>query len=173
MKNPRNSIARGVPARIEEGNFEIRSARRRLTGLVLAVLTLAASAAWPLPAQPPRSLSLPPSITIVGTNDKDCQESLADLQRLIHEFAFVRGQHLSSLRCARMAQRASSSNSGIRRDRSLPRRHFRSASARNLVLRRSPAQRRRSSNRRRNLRSRTRPLRLHLHRRIRGRQSRR
>ena len=94
MKNLRNSIARGVPAQVEEGNFEIRSAHRRRIGLVLAVLTLAASAAAPLPAQPARSLSLPPSITIVGTNDRDCQESLADLQRLIREFAFVRGHSI-------------------------------------------------------------------------------
>jgi hypothetical protein len=94
MKNPRNSIARGVPAQVAGGNFEIRSARRRVIGFVLAVLTLAASAASPLPAQPPRSLSLPPSITIVGTNGKDCQESLAGLQRLIREFAFVRGHRI-------------------------------------------------------------------------------
>ena len=95
MKNPRNSFARGVPAQVEEGvSEEIRSARRRLIGLVLAVLSLAAPAASPLQAQPARSLSLPPSITIVGTNDKDCQESRADLQRLIHEFAFVRGHSI-------------------------------------------------------------------------------
>src|ERR1700683_2104172 len=95
MKNPRNSFARGVPAQVEEGvSEEIRSARRRLIGLVLAVLSLAAPAASPLQAQPARSLSLPPSITIVGTNDKDGQESLADLQRLIREFAFVRGHSI-------------------------------------------------------------------------------
>ena len=95
MKNPRNSIARGVPAQVKEGvSEEIRSARRRLIGLVLAVLSLAAPAASPLQAQPGRSLSLPPSITIAGTNDKDCQESLAVLQRLIHEFAFVRGHSI-------------------------------------------------------------------------------
>jgi hypothetical protein len=95
MKNLRNSIARGVPAPVEEVKSEIRSARRcRLIGLVLAALSLAAPAASPLRAQPARSLSLPPSITIVGTNDKDCQESLADLQRLIHEFAFVRGHSI-------------------------------------------------------------------------------
>jgi hypothetical protein len=39
-------------------------------------------------------VTLPPSITIVGTNDRACQESLADLQRLIREFAFVRGHRI-------------------------------------------------------------------------------
>jgi hypothetical protein len=94
MKKPGNSFARGVPGRVRAATFSLRSVRRRLILALLVLISFAAATPSPLRAQPPRSLSLPPSITIVGANDNDCQESLAELQRLIREFAFVRGHRI-------------------------------------------------------------------------------
>jgi hypothetical protein len=89
-----NSFRRSVLGRTQEGKLRVRSTRRRLIFLVLAMISLAALAPSPLRAQPARSLSQPPSITPVGTNDKECQKSIVELQRLIGEFAFVRGHRI-------------------------------------------------------------------------------
>ena len=86
-------MGRSVSARVDEAICEAAAVRCRLIGLVLAAVLLAAAAS-PLHAQPARSVSLPPSITMVGTVDKDCQESVADIQRFIREFAFVRGHSI-------------------------------------------------------------------------------
>jgi hypothetical protein len=59
--------------------------------ILIAFVTLARSS---LPAQPARSLSLPPSITMVGSDDHDCHDTVVQLQRLIREFAFVRGHRI-------------------------------------------------------------------------------
>lgn len=106
MKKPGISFATGVPEKAHSLLTNFHSARRRLIIPVLAVLSLTVLMASPLRAQSPRSLTLPPSITIVGTNDQKCQDALADLQRLIREFAFVRG-HRIYLVCDRAAWRAS------------------------------------------------------------------
>lgn len=105
MKRLRNSFSRGVPARIRGANIGNQSARLRLVLLICGLLCVANFRPAPLRAQTARSLSLPPSITIVGTNDKECQESLAELQRMIREFAFVRG-HRIYLVCDRAAWRS-------------------------------------------------------------------
>jgi hypothetical protein len=94
MKKPRNSLGRSVSARVAKLVFEVAAARRRLIGVLFLVASLVTLAASPLHAQPARSLSLPPSITMVGTVDQDCQESVADIQRFIREFAFVRGHSI-------------------------------------------------------------------------------
>jgi hypothetical protein len=94
MKKPRNSLGRSVSARVAKLVFEVAAARRRLIGVLFLVAPLVTLAASPLHAQPARSLSLPPSITMVGTVDQDCQESVADIQRFIREFAFVRGHSI-------------------------------------------------------------------------------
>jgi hypothetical protein len=94
MKKPRNSLGRSVSARVAKLVFEVSAARRRLIGVLFLVASLVTLAASPLHAQPARSLSLPPSITMVGTVDQDCQESVADIQRFIREFAFVRGHSI-------------------------------------------------------------------------------
>jgi hypothetical protein len=60
--------------------------------LILALLAFSSFAASLLRAQ--ARLSLLPSITPVGTNDNDCHESVRQLQRLIGEFAFVRGHRI-------------------------------------------------------------------------------
>ena len=104
MKKPGNSFSRGVPARTQAANISKRFARLRLVLLICGLLSVANFVPAPLRAQPARSLTLPPSITIVGTNDQACQESLAELQRLIREFAFVRG-HRIYLVCDRPAWR--------------------------------------------------------------------
>ena len=104
MKKPANSFRRSVPGRTQEAKLRVRSTRRRLIFLVLGMISLAALAPSPLRAQPARSLNLPPSITTVGSNDKECQKSVAELQRLIGEFAFVRG-HRIYLVCDRVAWR--------------------------------------------------------------------
>ena len=104
MKKPANSFSRSAPARTHEPKRRIRSTRRRLIFLALGMISLAALASSPVRAQPARSLSLPPSITPVGTNDRECQKSIAELQRLIGEFAFVRG-HRIYLVCDRAAWR--------------------------------------------------------------------
>ena len=106
MKKPRISFATGVPEEAHSPLTKFQSARRRPFIPVLAVLSLTVLLASPLPAQPARSLTLPPSITIVGTNDQKCQDTLAELQRLIREFAFVRG-HRIYLVCDRAAWHAS------------------------------------------------------------------
>jgi hypothetical protein len=102
MKMPGSSFTRGVPARTQVANISKRFARLRLILLTCGLLSIANFLPAPLQAQPARSLTLPPSITIVGTNDAACQESLAELQRLIREFAFVRG-HRIYLVCDRAA----------------------------------------------------------------------
>jgi hypothetical protein len=94
MKKPRNSLGRSVSARVAKLVFEVAAARRRLIGVLFLVASLVTLAASPLHAQPARSVSLPPSITMVGTVDQDCQESVADIQRFIREFAFVRGHSI-------------------------------------------------------------------------------
>jgi hypothetical protein len=94
MKKPRNSLGRSVSARVAKLVFEVAAARRRLIGVLFLVASLVTLAASPLHAQPARSLSLPPSITMVGTVDQNCQESVADIQRFIREFAFVRGHSI-------------------------------------------------------------------------------
>ena len=68
--------------------------RHRLIGLVLAAVALTATVASPLRAQPARSVSLPPNITMVGSVDDGCRASVADIQRFIREFAFVRGHSI-------------------------------------------------------------------------------
>lgn len=92
MKKHRKLLAGSVPARIQEVESTACLAVRMLVSLVVILVT--ASAPTPLRAQPSRSLTQRPVITIVGRNDKACQESLADLQRLIGEFAFVRGHQI-------------------------------------------------------------------------------
>jgi len=92
MKKPRKLLARSVPERRQEANFRERLAVRILVAVL--VVLVAAGAPTPLRAQLSRSLTQRPEITIVGVNDKACQDSLADLQRLIREFAFVRGHHI-------------------------------------------------------------------------------
>lgn len=87
-------MGRSVSARVAKLVFEVAAARRRLIGVLFLVASLVTLAASPLHAQPARSLSLPPSITMVGTVDQDCQESVADIQRFIREFAFVRGHSI-------------------------------------------------------------------------------
>ena len=87
-------MGRSVSARVAKLVFEVSAARRRLIGVLFLVASLVTLAASPLHAQPARSLSLPPSITMVGTVDQDCQESVADIQRFIREFAFVRGHSI-------------------------------------------------------------------------------
>ena len=104
MKKPGNSFTRGVPARTQIAKREYQFAALRLVLMICGLLLVANFAPAPLRAQPARSLTLPPSITIVGTNDQACQESLAELQRLIREFAFVRG-HRIYLVCDRAAWR--------------------------------------------------------------------
>ena len=47
-----------------------------------------------MPAQRPRSLTLPPSITLVGTNDAGCDEAVSQLRRFIRQFPFVRGHRI-------------------------------------------------------------------------------
>jgi hypothetical protein len=85
-----------TPARFRPVKFGVEFSRQRkrlqlLTSILLLFVTLARS---PLRAQPARSLSLPPSITMVGTDDHDCHETVVQLQRLIREFAFVRGHRI-------------------------------------------------------------------------------
>jgi hypothetical protein len=92
MKRARNLLAMGVPARFREATFGFAGAIRIL--ILLGVLLVTGGAASPLHAQPARSLSLPPSISVVGTNDKACQDGVSELRRLIHEFAFVRGHRI-------------------------------------------------------------------------------
>ncbi len=104
MKKPANSFSRSALARTQEEKRRVRPTRRRLIFLALGMISLAALAPSALRAQAARSLSLPPSITTVGTNDKKCQESNAELQRLIREFAFVHG-HRIYLVCDRTAWR--------------------------------------------------------------------
>jgi len=91
MKKHRKLLAR-MPSRIQEVESRARLVVRILVSLVVMLVT--ASAPTPLRAQPSRSLTQRPVITIVGVNDTACQESLADLQRLIREFAFVRGHQI-------------------------------------------------------------------------------
>jgi hypothetical protein len=105
MKISGNSFDKGTPARVQEVNCRVRCAQRPLIFLALGVISLTALAPSPLQAQAARSLTLPPSITIVGTNDKECQEGLGELRRLIREFAFVRG-HRIYLVCDRTAWRS-------------------------------------------------------------------
>ncbi len=105
MKKPGNSFSRSVPARTQAANINKRFARLRLVFVICGLFSVANFVPAPLRAQPARSLTLPPSITIVGTNDAACQESLAELQRLIREFAFVRG-HRIYLVCDRAAWRS-------------------------------------------------------------------
>jgi hypothetical protein len=62
--------------------------------LILPLLAFSSVAASPLLAQAPPSLGLLPSITTVGTDDNNCHESVRQLQRLIGEFAFVRGHRI-------------------------------------------------------------------------------
>ena len=93
MKKPGNSFTRGVPARAQ-AIVAFQCTRLRLALLMGGLLLVAIFVPAPLRAQPPRSLALPPSITIVGSNNQACQESLAELQRLIREFAFVRGHRI-------------------------------------------------------------------------------
>jgi len=52
------------------------------------------SAARPLLAQAANGSGLLPSIITVGRNDNNCHESISYLQRLIGEFAFVRGHRI-------------------------------------------------------------------------------
>jgi hypothetical protein len=63
---------------------------------VWALLVCAALALAPpqLRAQSERSLSLRPSIALVGANDDDCGEAVTQLQRFIGEFPFVRGHRI-------------------------------------------------------------------------------
>jgi hypothetical protein len=61
--------------------------------LILALLAFSSFAASLLRAQAAPELGLLPSITPV-TNDSNCQESVRQLQRLIGEFAFVRGHRI-------------------------------------------------------------------------------
>jgi hypothetical protein len=93
MKKPSNSLRKSVSAHVYDAVLGAARVRRGLIGLVLAAVSLTV-AATPLRAQPARSLSLPPSITIVGTVDNACQESVAEIQRFVREFAFVRGHSI-------------------------------------------------------------------------------
>jgi len=104
MKKFGNSCTRGVPARTHIAKSEYQFAALRLVLMIGSLLFVANFAPAPLRAQAARSLALPPSITIVGANDQACQQSLAALQRLIREFAFVRG-HRIYLVCDRAAWR--------------------------------------------------------------------
>src|SRR6266850_1036637 len=104
MRKPANSFRRSVPGRTQEAKRIVRSTSRSLILSALGMISLAALAASPLRAQSARSLSLPPSITPVGSNDKECQKSIAELQRLIGKFPFVRG-HRIYLVCDRTAWR--------------------------------------------------------------------
>jgi hypothetical protein len=74
--------------------FQFVRFRVRLVLLILALLACSSVAASPLLAQAEPSLGLLPSITTVGTNDNNCHESVRQLQRLIGEFAFVRGHRI-------------------------------------------------------------------------------
>jgi hypothetical protein len=70
---------------------------RLRVGLLLWILALLAFlffAASLLRAQAAPRLGLLPSITPVGTNDNNCHESVKQLQRLIGEFALVRGHRI-------------------------------------------------------------------------------
>jgi hypothetical protein len=74
--------------------FQFVRLRVRLLLLILALLAFSSVASSPLLAQAASSLGLLPSITTVGTNDNNCHESVRQLQRLIGEFAFVRGHRI-------------------------------------------------------------------------------
>jgi hypothetical protein len=71
-------------------------ARPRLWVLLLtaALLGFFSSAARPVLAQAANGSGLLPRITAVGRNDNNCHKSMKELQRLIGEFAFVRGHRI-------------------------------------------------------------------------------
>jgi len=97
-----------LPARFRavKCGVEFLRQRRRLQLLIAVLLAFVSLARSPLRAQVARSLSLPPSITMVGNDDNNCQEIVDQLRQLIREFAFVRG-HRIYLVCDRAAwQRA-------------------------------------------------------------------
>jgi hypothetical protein len=93
-----------TPARFRAVEFgvEFPRRRRRLQLLIAVLLAFVSLARSPLRAQAARSLSLPPSITMVGTEDNNCHETVGQLRRLIRDFAFVRG-HRIYLVCDRTA----------------------------------------------------------------------
>jgi hypothetical protein len=62
--------------------------------LILALMAFSSFAPRLLGAQAAPRSSLLPSITPVGKNDSNCHESVRQLQRLIGEFAFVRGHRI-------------------------------------------------------------------------------
>ncbi len=97
-----------TPARFRAVKFgvEFSRQRKRLQLLITVLLAFVSLAQSPLRAQAARSLSLAPSITMVGTDDNNCHEIVGQLRQLIGEFAFVRG-HRIYLVCDRAAwQRA-------------------------------------------------------------------
>jgi len=102
MKKMKAIIIRAIiktlatPARFRAMKFGVEFSRQRkrlrlLIAVLLAFVTLARS---PLRAQAASSLSLPPSITMVGTDDNNCHKTVGQLRRLIHDFAFVRGHRI-------------------------------------------------------------------------------
>jgi len=94
MNSPSNLPATRVFASARCANPAIRITLRRPILAALAAMALATLAPSPLRAQRQLNLTRPPGIFIVGTNDKSCQDTLAELQRFIGEFAFVRGHHI-------------------------------------------------------------------------------
>ena len=74
--------------------FQFVRPRLRVLLLTLAILGSFSAAARPLLAQAANGSGLLPSITTVGSNDINCHDSVSYLQRLIGEFAFVRGHRI-------------------------------------------------------------------------------
>src|SRR3954465_14588876 len=74
--------------------FQLVRPRLRVLLLTAALLGFFSSAARPALAQAANGSGLLPSIMAVGRNDNNCHKSMKELQRLIGEFAFVRGHRI-------------------------------------------------------------------------------
>ena len=74
--------------------FQLVRPRIRVLLLTAALLGFFSSAARPVLAQAAIGSGLRPTIITVGRNDNNCHESISYLQRLIGEFAFVRGHRI-------------------------------------------------------------------------------
>lgn len=85
-----------TPARFREVKSvdEFSRQRKRLQLLIAVLLAFVSLSRSSLRAQAASSLTLPPRITMVGTDDNTCHETVGQLQRLIHDFAFVRGHRI-------------------------------------------------------------------------------